>query len=179
MLVPGRQGPGRLLAGRSPGPARERRSGGRRVLPVRGPADDPGPALMDADALALRAKTLAREAGFDLVGVARADAPPELASFAAWVARGYAGEMAYLTSQVARRSDLRTPFPWARSLIPVGVQYDTPPAYSVAPPGDRGCIARNAWGDDYHDVLKAMLDRLVDRLREEAGALPARHALAA
>ena len=47
--------------------------------------------------------------------IARADAPRELAFFAEWIARGYAGEMAYLTSQVAKRSDLRVAFPWARS----------------------------------------------------------------
>ena len=58
---------------------------------------------MTGAALAARAKALALEAGFDLAGVARADAPPELAFFAEWVARGHAGEMAYLTSQVAKR----------------------------------------------------------------------------
>jgi epoxyqueuosine reductase len=133
-----------------------------------------GSGPVDSESLALRAKTLAREVGFDLVGVARADAPPELGYFAGWVARGYAGEMAYLTSQVAKRSDLRTAFPWARSLIAVGTQYDTPHAYSVEAPTDRGWIARYAWGDDYHDVLKSMLDRLVERLREEAGPFTAR-----
>src|SRR4030095_12084957 len=57
---------------------------------------------MDAATLAARAKTLAREAGFDLAGVARADGAPDLSAFARWVSRGYAGEMGYLTSQVAK-----------------------------------------------------------------------------
>ena len=129
---------------------------------------------MDASALALRAKALAREVGFDLAGVARADAPSELAFFADWVARGYAGEMAYLTSQVARRGDLRAAFPWARSVLAVGLQYDTPHPYSTEAPPGRGWIARYAWGDDYHDVMKALLDRLVERLRGEAGPFTAR-----
>ncbi len=129
---------------------------------------------MDAEALALRAKALAREVGFDLAGVARADAPSELAFFAEWVARGYAGEMAYLTSQVARRGDLRAAFPWARSVVAVGLQYDTPHPYSTEAPKERGWIARYAWGDDYHDVMKALLDRLVERLRAEAGPFTAR-----
>jgi epoxyqueuosine reductase len=125
-------------------------------------------------ALAARAKALAREEGFDLVGVARADAPPDLAFFAEWVARGHAGEMKYLTSQVAKRSDLRVAFPWARSVVCVGLQYDTPHPYSTAAPPDRGWISRYAWGDDYHDVTKAVLDRVVGRLRAEAGPFEAR-----
>jgi epoxyqueuosine reductase len=129
---------------------------------------------VDASALALRAKALAREVGFDLVGVARADSPPELAFFAEWVARGYAGEMGYLTSQVARRGDLRAAFPWARSVVAVGLQYDTPHPYSTEAPPGRGWIARYAWGDDYHDVMKAMLDRLVERLQAETGPFTAR-----
>jgi epoxyqueuosine reductase len=125
-------------------------------------------------ALAARAKGLARDAGFDLAGVARADAPPDLAFFAEWVARGFAGEMAYLSTQVARRSDLRAAFPWARSILCVGLQYDTPHLYSTAAPADRGWISRYAWGDDYHDVMEAMLDRVVEGLQVEAGPFEAR-----
>ena len=124
--------------------------------------------------LAARAKVLALEAGFDLAGIARADGPPDLSFFAEWVARGYAGEMAYLTSQVARRSDLRTAFPWARSVLCVGLQYDTPHPYSIGAPSDRGWISRYAWGEDYHEVMKAMLDSVVERLRAEAGPFEAR-----
>jgi epoxyqueuosine reductase len=121
-----------------------------------------------------RAKALALELGFDLAGVASPQAPRELSFFADWVGRGYAGEMAYLTSQVARRSDLRVAFPWARSVLCVALQYDTSPAYSTDAPADRGWIARYAWGDDYHDVMKAMLDRLVERITLENGPFTAR-----
>jgi epoxyqueuosine reductase len=117
---------------------------------------------------------MALETGFDLAGVAAPEAPPELAFFADWVGRGYAGEMAYLTSQVAKRSDLRVAFPWARSVLCVALQYDTPFAYSTEAPAHRGWIARYAWGDDYHDVMKAMLLRLVERLGAEAGAFTSR-----
>jgi epoxyqueuosine reductase len=129
---------------------------------------------VDPFTLAARAKALAREAGFDLAGVATADAPRELSFFPEWIARGHAAEMAYLTGQVERRSDLRVAFPWARSVLSVGLQYDTPAPYSTGAAADRGWIARYAWGDDYHDVMKVMLDRVVARLREEAGAFEAR-----
>ncbi len=175
--VPGprRTREGRFLSGRAPGAARARRGGERPLLPESGepPPVHPGRGVSRA-ALAARAKALALEAGFDLAGLARADAPPDLSFFAEWVTRGFAGEMAYLSSQVAKRSDLRAAFPWARSVLCVGLQYDTPHPYSTAAPADRGWISRYAWGDDYHDVMKAMLDRVVERLRAEAGPFEAR-----
>ncbi len=82
--------------------------------------------------------------------------------------------MTYLTSQVSRRSDLRAVFPWARSVVSVALQYDTPHAYSTAAPPDRGWISRYAWGDDYHEVMKGLLDCLVDGLGSEAGGCEAR-----
>ena len=125
--------------------------------------------LREPAALAALVKRLALELGFDLAGVAAADPPAALAFFSDWVARGHAGEMDYLASQVARRSDLRAAFPWARSLVCVALQYDTPHAYSTEAPRERGWIARYAWGDDYHDVMTALLDRLVERIEAEAG----------
>jgi epoxyqueuosine reductase len=121
-----------------------------------------------------RVKAVAREAGFDLVGIAPAAAPPELAFLAEWVARGHAGEMAYMTGQVARRSDLRVSFPWARSVVCVGLQYDRPHPYSTAAPTDRGWISRYAWGEDYHDVMKALLERVRAALLREMGPFESR-----
>jgi epoxyqueuosine reductase len=129
---------------------------------------------MDAGGLAERVKRMAHAVGFDLAGIASAAPPAELGFFPRWVAKGYAGEMRYLTEQVERRSDVRVAFPWARSVIALGVQYDTPAPYSTEARHDRGWIARYAWGDDYHDVLRAMLDRLVARLDEDLGPLRAR-----
>jgi epoxyqueuosine reductase len=123
--------------------------------------------------LASRAKAIALECGFDLAGIASAEAPPELAFFAEWVSRGHAGEMAWLARQRDRRRDARAAFPWARSLLCVGLQYDSPHPYSTEA-REGGWISRYAWGDDYHEVMKAMLERLRERLREEAGAFESR-----
>jgi epoxyqueuosine reductase len=83
---------------------------------------------MTPAARAARARAIALEAGFDLAGVASAAPPPELAFFAEWIARGHAGEMAYLTSQREKRSSVRAAFPWARTVLSVALQYDTPAA---------------------------------------------------
>ncbi len=129
---------------------------------------------VDPQASSARVKAAALGVGFDLVGIAAADTPLHLDFFADWVARGYAGEMAYLSGQVAKRSDLGRAFPWARSLVCLGLQYDTPHPYSGEAPPDRGWIARYAWGDDYHDVMTALLDRLVARLEAECGGFRSR-----
>jgi len=129
---------------------------------------------VDGPALALRVKSAIRESGFDLVGIASPEAPPALAFFPEWVARGHAGEMAYLSGQVAKRRDLAAAFPWARSVVCAGLQYDTPHFYSTEAPPERGWISRYAWGDDYHDVMKGMLDRAVASLREAIGPFEAR-----
>ena len=123
---------------------------------------------MDPRRAAERAKSLGFELGFDLVGISAATAPPELEALAGWVAKGYAGEMAYLSSQVARRSDLRSAFPWARSVVCLGLNYDTRLPYSTEA-GLAGWISRYAWGDDYHDVMGALLERLERRIDRELG----------
>jgi epoxyqueuosine reductase len=112
---------------------------------------------VEGPALALLVKTAVREAGFDLVGIAGTGAPAALGFFPEWVARGHAGEMAYLSRQVAKRSDFRVAFPWARSVVCVGLQYDTPHPYSTEAPRGRGWISRYAWGEDYHHVMTVLL----------------------
>ena len=118
---------------------------------------------------ALRAKELAHAAGFDLAGVASAAPPPHLDFLAEWVERGYAGEMDYLARRLRERGDLRAAFPWARSVLCVGLQYDTPLPYSTQAPADRGWISRYAWGDDYHEIMQRRLDRLAEDLRRALG----------
>jgi epoxyqueuosine reductase len=123
---------------------------------------------------AARVKELALEVGFDVAGVAAADAPRPLDHFAGWVRAGHAANMTYLTDQIEKRSDVRVPFAWVRSLVCVALQYDSPLPYSTTAPRERGWISRYAWGDDYHDVVGDLLRRLVDRLRAELGPFQCR-----
>jgi epoxyqueuosine reductase len=81
--------------------------------------------------------------------------------------------MSYLTDQVDRRRDLRTAFPWARSVVCLGLQYDTPGPYSVDSP-EGGWISRYAWGEDYHDVMGAMLKSYLAKLQGAFGPFEAR-----
>ena len=115
-------------------------------------------------------KEKARELGFDLCGIAPAETFPELSFFREWLDRGYAGEMAYLERSADRRADVRAVVPGARSVIVTGTIYNTDRPYSTENGVDlrphTALIARYAWGDDYHDVLKTRLDALLAWMRE-------------
>jgi epoxyqueuosine reductase len=75
--------------------------------------------------------------------------------------------MAYLERSADRRADVRRVLPSARSVIVTATVYNTDRPYSTerADPS-RAEIARYAWGDDYHDVIGARLDALVEWMRE-------------
>jgi len=113
----------------------------------------------------------ARGVGFDLCGVAPADAFPELAQVPTWLESGHAGEMNYLRDE--RRVDPRLALAGARSVIVVALNYNAPQPYSTEQAGvqnddsPRGWISRYAWGDDYHEVLREKLNVLVARMRAQ------------
>ena len=105
---------------------------------------------------------IAREGGFELAGVAAAGESPDYARYGAWVERGTAGEMGYLTDRRAEvRRDVRNLLPSARTVICVGKLYQT--SY-VPVEGSR--ISRYAAGRDYHQVLRQGLQHVVDRMLE-------------
>jgi epoxyqueuosine reductase len=115
----------------------------------------------------------ARAIGFDLCGVARAEAFDELGHLPEWLAQGHAGEMNYLNDP--RRSDPRRVIEGARSVIVVALNYNSAQPYSTesAPSvndnegSPRGWISRYAWGDDYHEVLGEKLEALIAAMRAE------------
>jgi epoxyqueuosine reductase len=112
----------------------------------------------------------AKELGFDLCGVVSAGKFPELERTEEWLARGFAGEMKYLSDP--RRRSAEGAFPGIRSVIVCALNYNTdlPRSIDVAHLRDdgepRGWISRYAWGDDYHEVLQEKLCELMAALRE-------------
>jgi epoxyqueuosine reductase len=118
---------------------------------------------------AARVKAEAAAAGFDLCGIASATDYHELGYLRSWLERGYAGEMHYIQRPGERRADVRAVMPSARSVISLGVVYNTPRPYSTENPDPaRASIARYAWGDDYHVIIEARLRELLQRLRDAA-----------
>ncbi len=118
----------------------------------------------------LAVKTLARRMGFDLVGIASAE--PFLRDEEAAVRRVRGGLMDglpwYTEERVRKATHPEKLLPGARSIVSLAMSYFTgdPKPGETAP---RGKIARYAWGDDYHTVMKKRLRRFVDALPEAAG----------
>jgi epoxyqueuosine reductase len=117
----------------------------------------------------------ATQLGFAMAGVVRAEKFPELARQQEWLARGFAGEMKYLSD--ARRADPQAALPGVRSVIVGALTYNTvhprtEPAFAdldhaTPTSAPRGWISRYAWGDDYHHVLREKLELLLHGLREQ------------
>jgi len=120
--------------------------------------------------LAERIKHKGREIGFDLVGVTTAGPAQSHARYTDWLSRGHHGEMSYLArpDAVARRADVRTLLPSARSVVVVAMNYYSPLPRAGEGPGV-GAVARYAWGEDYHEVIAEKLERLVAFIESEVG----------
>jgi epoxyqueuosine reductase len=113
-------------------------------------------------------KAHARTLGFDACGIAPPTDLPELAFFEEWLARGYAGDMAYLGRSAERRADARRVIPSARAVIVTATNYNTARPYSTeCADSEQAQIARYAWGDDYHDVLAGRHDALIAWMRDQ------------
>jgi epoxyqueuosine reductase len=121
-------------------------------------------------------RSLARQCGFELTGVAAALPSADSTRYHEWVASGYAGEMRYLTDHRAEvRDDPHRLLPSARSIICAGKLYHTPwPTTAEFDEPTRAWISRYAWGSDYHDELRRGLERLDTLLRQAAGSFESR-----
>lgn len=106
-------------------------------------------------------KSEAVRLGFDHCRIVPVGEAPHADFYDAWLALGRAGEMTYLARHTEKR---RNPALLAesgasfRSMIVLAVnyhQFDPPPEVRNDP--RRGLIARYAWGDDYHELIRPLL----------------------
>jgi epoxyqueuosine reductase len=120
-------------------------------------------------------KQAAREAGFELAGVAPVHDFDELDRFREWIAAGRAGDMKYMEARdesgFLKRASLSSTLPWVRSVIVCAINYNTAQPYSTqADNPQRGWIARYAWGQqDYHDAVLNRLRAVESKLRDAVG----------
>ena len=121
-------------------------------------------------------KQAAREAGFELAGVAPVQDFDELDRFREWIAAGRAGEMKYMEARdesgSLKRASLRSTLPWVRSVIVCALNYNTAQPYSTqVDDPQRGWIARYAWGQqDYHEAVMNRLRAVESKLRDAVGS---------
>jgi epoxyqueuosine reductase len=74
--------------------------------------------------------------------------------------------MGYLERTAALRRDPETLVPWAVSIVSLAMNYYHPLPRPDPANATSGWISRYAWGDDYHDVFKNRIERLLMRIRE-------------
>ena len=117
-------------------------------------------------------QTLARELGFERVGITSADPFEQAEAIALERVRDglMDGLPWYHEARVKRGAHPSGILPGARSIISLAMSYnvDDDPPPTVAP-GLRGKVARYARGRDYHGVMQRRLKQLVASLSERIG----------
>ncbi len=123
--------------------------------------------------LRARLDALARELGFDQVGVAGIDLAEDEANLERWLAERRHGSMDYMARHGQRRTRPAALVPGTLRVISVRMAASAPdaaPAEGVLADGRKGYVARYALGRDYHKVLRSRLARLASLLEAEFGA---------
>ncbi len=112
------------------------------------------------------AQRLAREQGFALCGIASAQASAYGEYFRGWLAEGKHGQMQYLAEHAEVRADPGKLVEGAASVVVVADAYgvDVKHAESGLSGKPLGRVAKYAWGDDYHKVLKKRLHAVCNAL---------------
>lgn len=87
-----------------------------------------------------------------------------------WLRNGYQGTMAYMERHFDLRVDPQKLVPGAKSVITFLLNYFP----EETQPEDSPKIARYAWGQDYHDVIRARLNGLLEEMRMTIGAIEGR-----
>jgi epoxyqueuosine reductase len=109
-------------------------------------------------------KDLARNLGFQKVGVAQAEKRPESAArLASWLNAGRNASMHWMEKRKEERSNILNYFPEAKSVISVGMNYFTENNDLAHRPPVR--ISRYSWGLDYHILIKDRLLNLAEKIK--------------
>ncbi len=113
----------------------------------------------------------ALELGFDAVGFAKAGKPDPEERLKAWLERGFAGTMNYMSDTLDKRTDLELIMPGAKSVVALSMSYYHPEQDTSGPLK----VSRYAQGDDYHGLIRRRirkLRKLILELVPEAAVKP-------
>jgi len=117
-------------------------------------------------------KSIASDLGFSFCGISKAEFLEEEApKLEAWLKRGYQGKMSYLENHFEKRLDPTKLVPGAKSVVSLVYNYYPDPVHESL---DLPKIAKYAYGQDYHFVIKDKLKEFMKRIHEEIGEVEGR-----
>jgi len=111
-------------------------------------------------------RAVARELGFALCGFARAGRAPHADALESWLQAGHQASMEWMQRTAEDRIHPDRVLPGTRSVVVLATNYfhHNPP-----PVAGTGRIARYAWTNDYHEIIRPRLETLAARLAESGG----------
>jgi epoxyqueuosine reductase len=116
-------------------------------------------------------KQEAKRLGFDNCGIAKANFLEEEAVFLEqWLKNGYHGEMHYMENHFDKRLDPRLLVENAKSVISLSFNYYP----HEIQPANTYKIAKYAYGEDYHHIIKSKLNELFYFIQKQIGAVNGR-----
>jgi epoxyqueuosine reductase len=117
-------------------------------------------------------KSRALELGFSFCGISKAEfLADEAPKLEAWLKRNYQGKMSYLENHFDKRLDPTLLVPGAKSVV--SLIYNYYPQQNLEQP-DGFKVAKYAYGEDYHFVVKDKLKILLDDIQREIGEVQGR-----
>jgi len=117
--------------------------------------------------LAQQIREMAEGLGFALAGFAPIQRTERGEYIVQWLNDGKHGQMHYMANNLPVRLDPAQLLPDSRAIICVADQYAHAAPENQPTQEPFGRIARYAWGDDYHKVIKKRLFQIADQLREQ------------
>ena len=116
-------------------------------------------------------KNIAAQLGFDHCGIAKAGRLDEDARrLEQWLSKGMQGSMHYMSNYFDMRVDPSKLVPGAKSVITLLLNYFPAQQQQQAVPQ----IAKYAYGNDYHEVIRGKLKVLMQLIQEQVGEINGR-----
>jgi epoxyqueuosine reductase len=129
--------------------------------------------MSPADTHAQLLKSTAKRLGFDFCGIAKADFLEEEApKLETWLQRNYQGNMGYLANHFDKRLDPRKLVDGAKTVVSLLYNYYPEQPFSQGPEDLK--LAKYAYGEDYHRVIREKLTEFLLSLREDVGEINGR-----
>lgn len=126
-----------------------------------------------ADKNASIIKSTAKQLGFDFCGIAKAGFLEEEApKLEEWLNRNYNGKMAYLANHFDKRLDPTKLVEGAKTVV--SLVYNYYPKEQLPSSENDIKLAKYAYGEDYHFVIREKLNQFLEILRDEIGEIDGR-----